>query len=548
MSSIINGFEGKGAKVSLKYFGLNDYATNWDINEMFENSTFIIKYFEDNNIGTLETVDNFFDYLYASKILKMEEVIPLIKSDKSKTAFKNLLSVVKVYFKKFEIGNVIKFINKNYCDLFDKKYRIHRLLDVTSELIKEYPGISDEVYLFLIEQHTYIVLDNYANFMKKIEKNEKLFSKLFEKERVIKVFDNRQETVQNIIISIVKRNKEKLTQRINDLTEELIIEEEKLVNVINTENVIQYSSQITSFYNFLKKLKHQKANDFKSHINNIENKIGLYLSKYGKEFSYNIPVGKIIEELNNIKPWYCKLIHISHSYSNGTIGSILNISSNGPRGLADLVSSNVNTDEYYTFTHIKNLNILMTVGAATWLGLLKNEVLFNESSDWFNGYIHIVCEKFNFEEVELKNDLMLLYQMLNNCKSIAASRNIQVERSVCYGTSMFICALIEKILRMIYVKLKREIDYVEIDKITLGDLLNDKNELMTKVFGCYELKHLRYFLLTDGENRIGKNYRNSLAHYSSIKLESINIVFVSELMFLFTDVVSSIFLYGSRRS
>ncbi|MBE5977909.1 MAG: hypothetical protein E7249_02080 [Paenibacillaceae bacterium] len=258
----------------------------------------------------------------------------------------------------------------------------------------------------------------------------------------------------------------------------------------------------------------------------------LIMCGYRKVFEENIEYKNTYNEdfLFKLKYFICKIIIIMKESQQ----SSLNLVSEGKKGLADYVSTNLNTDEYYTRSHLQKLDIIQTVGSASWLGIINDKDLFQESLDWFRGYINFICEKIGYE---------LLYQMIDNCRSINENKDSQLEASLCYGTCMYICSFIEKILKIIYIELKREIEYIPIENITLGELLSDGNSLYAEMLGEYQLKHLRYFLLTDGDKKIGTNYRNSLAHYSSITSENINMFLVGKLMFLFTNIITSFFHY-----
>lgn len=62
---------------------------------------------------------------------------------------------------------------------------------------------------------------------------------------------------------------------------------------------------------------------------------------------------------------------------------------------------------------------------------------------------------------------------------------------------MFICGLIEKVLRIIYKNSMQQISYIPDSSITLGNLLveNDKNTtIILDILGIKQIKILRYYL------------------------------------------------------
>lgn len=113
----------------------------------------------------------------------------------------------------------------------------------------------------------------------------------------------------------------------------------------------------------------------------------------------------------------------------------------------------------------------------------------------------------------------------------------------CYGAGMFICAMIEKILRILYVYFLKNGMYVPSTSATLGSLLSPNSQDMIKIFGEDHLKNLSYFLCTAGDKKVGWNIRNTLAHWVDMKSENINSILVAKVFYLYTDIINTIFSY-----
>ena len=98
-------------------------------------------------------------------------------------------------------------------------------------------------------------------------------------------------------------------------------------------------------------------------------------------------------------------------------------------------------------------------------------------------------------------------------------------------------------LRLYYVdRVKGEL-YVPIERSTLGQLLTENNAEIVEAFGSIHVNHLAFFMLKSGDKKIGQNYRNRLAHWTEIKSSSLTVSMVAELLWLFTDVINTFFLY-----
>lgn len=138
----------------------------------------------------------------------------------------------------------------------------------------------------------------------------------------------------------------------------------------------------------------------------------------------------------------------------------------------------------------------------------------------------------------------------NDCPDI-------VLHSMCYTMETLLCAMIEKLLRIIYTKLNKdqkedsnkdnrkdsEKDSEENDQKppkkkkphSLGQFLGD--ESVKKFLGEKHTLNLQYFL--SNANGIGFNIRNELAHHNNLNKEKLTPKFVYLLLWLFTDVLNT---------
>ena len=132
-----------------------------------------------------------------------------------------------------------------------------------------------------------------------------------------------------------------------------------------------------------------------------------------------------------------------------------------------------------------------------------------------------------------------------------------VLHSMCYTMETLLCAMIEKLLRIIYTELNKdqeeesnednrkdsEKDSEKNDQKpqkkrklhSLGQFLGD--ESIKEFFGKIHTLNLQYFL--SKANGIGSNIRNELAHHKNINKEKLTPKFVYLLLWLFTDVLNT---------
>lgn len=130
-----------------------------------------------------------------------------------------------------------------------------------------------------------------------------------------------------------------------------------------------------------------------------------------------------------------------------------------------------------------------------------------------------ICEyyKLDFKELELETDFNILLNMFNNL--FYTNNNEFLVKGLCFSISMFEMALIEKVLRNIYIVLNDE-NYIKNDWASLGHLLNVDNQTMVNLLGLDNVKILSYYLIKCKD--IGFNYRNNFAHYKNIKSDDFN--------------------------
>lgn len=534
----------KNVTFDVRYFGINDLSTNWSIKVLIENSNEIIAYYT-HPLSEIATFDDYIDYLVLKKIHEMEETISYIVSTENKTIFRNIVESLNSIYLSIQIGDVIKFINANYDKIFSKNDQ-HFLADVTIDIIIEYQnGISDSVFNYLIKCHSYLVIDNYENLQKTIERNKTLFNLLFSGDIIRECFDYRLDKIIEIIMSIKIRHQTDLFEQINDVIEEIIAYGNRIVTIIDVKNSFEYRNIISEIFDFLKRLEHIKATDYEQHLVKADMLLNEYLKYYGKSFEFTIPVEDIIKQLKSDLPWELKLLSLTHSLKKheNTLESNFENSCIKHGSILDLVSTNIPVNEFFTLSVQQNLKMQITIGSVALTEMLKDEVLHNESYSWYNNYILYICDKLNYTSNDLNMDLNLIFQMITNIYYNLEKVDEQIKQSLYYGTCMFICAFTEKLLRVTYKYNRLTEEYVPENNCTMGKLLADENILMKQILGENQMRCLRYFFCIDKDNKVGLNYRNRLAHWQNLSCSDLNEMFTMELFYLFTCVINSIFYY-----
>lgn len=541
--SLIHQLSGEEKYINLFYYGMNDMSTGFDMKDIVDSKDIIRDFFVSNHNMKIETIDDYFGYNYAVKILKMKEIIPNIIDGATQKDFAEIVEIVDVYLKTISNGDIVKFINNNYEKIFQKHDYILGLIDATLLLFERYKsGIDTEVLQYIVENRTYLIVSHYDVFGPMIEKNDLLLNLFFSEPVISQIFLKKQEGVQKLLLVMNNKGKIKNFEEIIDGLAKIV---EAKYFAIDDENIMANEICIRNFVEFLVKIKHVKANLFKNYYNSTSEKMNDYLQRKGHHSAYEIPVGEILQRLKNIEPREYSLLMVSHGMRKGNIVSHLEFPSEGQHTIMDIAASNMKTDNYYTVSHIHRLEISMVVGASTMQGILFDDEMFEESRRCLLGYLLAICEIKKWDAEEYQDDVEILYQMLNICRELPDVDNIAFSQGICYGTCAHICGVTEKIIRDIYVEENKELIFIDESQITIGQLLRNSSGTIGKIFSENQLKHLRYCFSTDTEQKIGLNYRNRIAHYT-IDKRNLNISFVAKMMYLLVDILNSIFLYVQK--
>ncbi len=538
--SLVQQLLEKEKRIELTYYGMNDMATGFHMKSVVESKDIICGYFETHHNMKIETLDNYIEYNYALKISKMKEIIPNIIDEDKKDAFIEIVGTVDKYLETITTAEIIKYINNYYETIFEKNEFIMGLIDATLLLFDRYKsGIKEEVIQYVIEKHAYLIVGHYNVFGPVIEKNEFLVESFFSDSVISNIFLQKQVELQKILEKVYSKKILKNFEGLIDVLAEII--EGKYLDITD-DNILANEIYIRNFVEFLSRIKHIKANLFVDYYNQVSEKMDDYLQRKGHHSTYEIPVGDIMQHLKSTEPKEYRLLMVSHGVKDGKLLSRLEFPSEGRHTIMDFAASNHKTDDYYTMSHIHRLEISVVVGASTIHGMFFDDEMFEESRRCLLGYILAICELKKWSKEDYQDDVETLYQMLNLCRQLPDINDADFTRGICYGTSALICGLVEKILRDIYVEENRGQLFIDESQITMGQLLRDDLGTIGSIFTKHQLKHLRYYLSTDTEQKIGFNYRNKIAHYTVDK-RNLNISFVAKMMYFLVDVVNSIFLY-----
>ena len=123
---------------------------------------------------------------------------------------------------------------------------------------------------------------------------------------------------------------------------------------------------------------------------------------------------------------------------------------------------------------LRDADLMELYKTIIFLQILGDKTALDDYSRLVIRAVHDISVKISQKKGELEKDTGLLLGML---RSVA--KNIdepgQEQKIYCYSSSVFLCSLTDKLLRLFYLCLKKDKEYIPAGITTLGRLLNDSN-------------------------------------------------------------------------
>lgn len=502
MFNLLKELEKNKISLPIEYLGPNDYATFWDIKTVLENTEFFQNYLTSKSLQNIDSINDYLDYLYLKKLAAFKEMVSMIRDEAGKQIVKDISCNAELKLKNVKKENIVRFINKGYREIFKEENHKHHLPQITLDLMVPFQnGITDEVFEYVAKNYNYLLLARYSDFQKRFEKDHSLFDLLFQKKNLEEMRELRFNCVFPIFITIWNGNNESLKNIIKPIIENIISDTENLVKqetYVESRDILVTDQIFRQVYDLIKQIKHPKANVFRGYHDQLEKQLQNYIKSHGKAFSYGIPVGEILNELKKYSSWTVQMLSLTHaigkedSISNWV--SRLAVPSKGKQDFIDLVSCNISSDDYFTHSHQNWLRINMSVGAATIHAIWHDKELYPNFIQWYVSFLSFISEQIDCTE-NLEEDIQILTAMLQPVV-LSDDEDKEALKHLCYGAGMFICAMMEKVLRSFYIYLLKNKIYVPLTSATLGALLSCQNQEMVDVFGKDHLKNIAYFINT----------------------------------------------------
>ena len=547
MDSLQDLLKRRNIIISLRNFGSQDLGTGWEVKAVVENPDVFDGLYIRYPLTELSSLEDYFLYLLSLKLVGLREVIPVLLQDAHKVIISKLSDDAEKALSVVGNGDVVKFINGNIQDIFDKEKTSHDVRFVTLDLVARYStGISRDTFAFLCRDYGYLLIDRFDQFEKTFEQNPDLFESIYPTGHLDEINSFRVEKTLDIWCHILNKGKSSLKDPVEKRVAVLAEDIKALSETATIDNILQVEGTIRKFHLFLQRIQSPMANEFAKFAKAAADLLSKNILERGQSFHYEIPVEEIISRWKKTENWEVRLLSLTHDLKSDedalTCVSRLSREPEAKHPLFDFVSTNVPTDDFFTMSHQQILSIMASVGTGTMIGILRDQDTLLDYLNLVASAVQLIAEQLNVEGEQLQQDvgmLSALVQLVSNNLEV----NNDATRGMCYGASMYTCAFSEKILRILYLLLAKDERYIPINKATFGELLVVSNTHMVDIFGENHVKNLSFFLQRTAPSNVGQNIRNTLAHWANVSTEAMTPFFVAKMLWIFTDILNTVFWY-----
>lgn len=529
--------EKTGLKLSTS-FSTNVFSAVTDVDAISKHRPFFESLYSRYPLECIADMDAYFYFLLTRKICVLGHFIRYLEPDKA-VLLSQLVNDAR-HLHKSRIHDAIEFTNGHASEIFasseqDEFGLRHAAVDFITFFQKK---IQPRVFECLCQGSPGIAVNYFERLQNVFDRDPALFSLLFPSghledlkslglERVLGIWGN-------------KYGRQQYRQRIDSLLDVLCQDVESLP-VDKHEGMLETDVDLRTVYSFLVKIKRPEANVLSGKIKIAEALVleSLWNSEGCTHISINIPAFPI-EKWKSDKNGRAKLLLLTHRQDppgGRKYESLLSM-----KHEFSLVDVQFPAGEFLTTFQQNRLLFWAFAETLKFHAILFDDDAFDAYSELVRSEVKFIEEQLDQTENGLEKDAAFLLGMLDDVRGTSHSSAGQNEES-CYGSSMFICSFIEKLLRVVYARMAPDEQYIS-DAVTLGDLLNKDNKSMVSLLGKEHLLSIGYFLIKTPQTNIGCNCRNALAHwFPEINPAMMNSSLVSTLLWLFTDVVNSVFLY-----
>ncbi|MGM9879178.1 MAG: hypothetical protein ACI31R_04055 [Bacilli bacterium] len=554
--NIVEILKTKNIHTGIKYYGLDDMATGISVKSFLDGYNTILSHYNNYQITN---VNEYIDYIYLENILNYKEVIPYV-IEEHQDDFIDFLNQCEVKFDNYKKSELVKYLKKGYKDVFNyepaEKVPLlkHDLWSYTIKIIPNYiNSFSEDDIDYLLNNKTYGIIDNFEFWEKYFTKNEKKLSILFSTENLKATLYMRYQSIFDILLLF--ENKPAFEEIIPDIVDNIYsIIYEKYYNIEDDKLIWESYYTLSDCLTFFKKIGSKYVYDIQKELTKQEKIFNDSLVKNGKSISFQLdlePFKKFYEDFS--KNRLSRIIFITHNKNKtGEMFSFIEKSFlDNNEGSFDILSrKNPGTNEVFTNSKLRNLSLYTFEIKGRISIILSSEDNIKDYICGISEEIKNICDNTNtdYKQEIFDENMEMLKQYLLDLSCNKIEKDSVNMKNLYYGISMFLCGLVEKVLRIIYKDYISGIMYLPDKSITLGKLLDNK-EIIRKTLGDMHSDCLKYFFgKIDDNANVGLNIRNDLAHLNGKTMSLLSYDLVLEILSYFTCTINTIVLYYNNKN
>ncbi len=517
--NIINFLEKQKASASLIYYGKEDLASGYQIKILVDHEQEINKYYNEKKFD-INNVDDYIDFLFIDMCSKLSEMISYVRDD-IKEKFGAEVKYLTDIRKQYKDSDMNKYIRNNYNIILNidelKKYELrgYEIVDITLNYIKDNFKVFKEnknMYEYIVEKYAYKIFYGFNEYKNIFDKYPELYNTLFSKDILQGQMYTKISHLEDALRVIKKQNAILYNDTINLI---LDIVKERAFNT-NIERVMYTFNIIKATRKLFEKIGEKLYSEVYGEEKKQEIILDEYIQKNGHKSSFEINIKDFVSIYENKDiNWEIKSLMITHGMHNKKMKSRFDsiLSKKREKNLIDLVSTNIPTNEYFTYSVQNELSIMMMFGKLMIRYMLSEEDRFDELMNYLFAGVANYTEMFDIDIPNIEDDFNMISFTLKNLVNENKTKEPDklIIRLWNYNAIHLIVGVLEKIIRELYYEKIQVKKYVPKSKLTLESIFMD--EEIDDILGQANKKAFQYFLTSD--NFVGNNLRNDICHYNN---------------------------------
>ena len=544
-------FAEKNIYLPLRYCGADDISVNWEIESIVKNRDFFESLYSDYPLDRVYDKDTFWYYFLTEKISGMMGLCHFL--DKNNAGLLSLLSRQAGDAISKTTPDLIQYIKENADEIFsdseqgsELKYAAADFIirNQTDFIIGDQPDFRYFVFDVLCRRLPHLIVSRFGELRQIFIEHQKLFSVLFRDGKFSETLDLGLDDVLDAWREEYSESDSPFRVLINGYADQIYDDAKSFSErSLSDGKILKAADVLRSVSLFLMQIHHRRAREFAGYASDAEQKLLGYLLVTGTHQKYRIPSDKAAsQKWEPIDPLTVPLPALTHQDKSAD-----------NRGQSNESYLGKSTQSYAAFKGLSRegfLSELEDVNAQNFFIILNNKDIFKDYIKKVRRAARIISKQPGMSGFLLSDDVSMLRSMLISVRRNIGTSDNRHKEALCYSASMFLCSLTEKLLRSFYLYCSQTKNIPQVPKyikkqqyFSLGFLASKKLTMP----GSLTIEHregLVYFLSRIRSMKECRSYRNKLAHWLSVMTpQSMTVDLTSRLLWLFTDVLNSLYLY-----